>query len=93
MAIRGESWAVGYKDGSAFVAGPHRAFLPIKPGQINETYPGMKQYDVIVVGKRKECVKAERTLNEIRGLMFRHENSYISKDQAIAELKRMGLLK
>lgn len=58
------TWAIGHGPAGDFVSAPIRAFEPISPGQINETYPLLKKHVVVVVGTKTECSQGVRLIHK-----------------------------
>lgn len=45
-----------------YVAAPIYAFDPIRPGQRDETYPLLKNFGVIAIGTKTECMQGVRII-------------------------------
>jgi hypothetical protein len=55
-------YAIGHSRFNDYVAAPIYAFDPIRPGQIDETYPFLKNHGVIAIGTKTECMQGVQVI-------------------------------
>lgn len=79
-------YAIGHGPQGDYVAAPVHAFDPIRPGQIDETYPFLKQHVVIATGTKTECLTGERVLTRARKAL----GTNIKLDHALQLLEELS---